>query len=248
MSHLHERTAFVTGGARGIGASTANVLHGAGMNVVIGDVLDGTQVADSLGSSARFEPLDVTDADSWRKALAQAENAFGPIDVLINNAGIVDFGGIESVTPARFRRVLDVNLMGTFLGIYCAADQLSRSGQGVVVNVSSTAGLLGYQGLASYVASKWGIRGLTKAAALDLSAKGIRVCSVHPGPIRTPMTEGIDDEVAANQPIARFGHPEEVAAMIRFIVTEATYCTGSEFIVDGGATTGIGLVETVADT
>lgn len=116
---------------------------------------------------------------------------------------------------------------------------MRRAGGGVIVNISSTAGLMGMANIGGYVASKWGVRGLTKAAALELGKAGIRVCSIHPGPIRTPMTEGMGDELVAGQPIPRFGQPEEVAGLTRYLVTEATYSTGSEFVIDGGESAGM---------
>lgn len=231
--------ALVTGGARGIGEATARALAAAGMKVVITDVLDGRAVADSIGSAAVFDYLDVTDASNWQTVLERTEDRVGPLTALINNAGVLDFGSIETFTPDQFHRILEINLVGPFLGMHLASEMLRSNGSGVIVNVSSTAGLMGYPNLAGYVASKWGLRGLTKAAALDLSASGIRVCSIHPGPIRTPMTEGLGAELTMNQPIPRYGEAAEVARMIRFIVMEATYSTGAEFIVDGGAVTGL---------
>ncbi|MBF6301538.1 SDR family oxidoreductase [Nocardia amamiensis] len=240
MTELEGRSAVVTGGARGIGAAVVAALAKEHISVVIGDLLEpeGTALADSLGAGALFRRLDVTDEAGWRAVLDDAEAEFGPLAVLINNAGIVDFGGIESESPAMFRHVVDVNLYGAWLGMHLAAPRLRAAGGGVIVNISSTAGLIGYAGVGGYVASKWGLRGLTKAAALELGPANVRVCSIHPGPIHTPMTEQMDESVAAAQPLARFGEPEEVAAMVRFLVTEATYSTGSEFVLDGGATAG----------
>ena len=240
MNEYDGKTALVTGGARGIGEATVRALSAVGMNVIVTDVLDdeGAQVAASIGPAAAFEHLDVTDAENWCDVLARSEERFGALYAVVNNAGIVDFGSIEEFDPDRFRRILDINLVGPYLGMHYAAPFLRSAGGGVIVNVSSTAGLMGYQNLAGYVASKWGLRGMTKSAALDLSDGGIRVCSVHPGPIATPMIGGMDESTTAGQPIPRFGLPAEVAAMIRFVITEATYSTGSEFIVDGGAAMG----------
>ncbi|MBH0781077.1 SDR family oxidoreductase [Nocardia bovistercoris] len=245
MFDLHGRSAVVTGGARGIGAAVARTLVEAGLGVVVADLLDreGKATADALGSRAVFCHLDVSDEDQWRQVLDEAEANYGPLAVLVNNAGIVDFGGIESEAPAMFRHVLDIDLVGPWLGMHHAAPRLRAAGDGVIVNISSTAGLTGYSGLAGYVASKWGLRGLTKAAALELGDAGVRVCSVHPGPIRTPMTAGLDPHMAVTQPLARFGEPDEVAAMVRFIVEGATYSTGSEFVLDGGSTAGLVLAE-----
>ncbi|MCZ4278725.1 MAG: SDR family oxidoreductase [Rhodococcus sp. (in: high G+C Gram-positive bacteria)] len=243
MNVFEGRSAVVTGGARGIGAAVVRALAESGVRVMVGDVLDeeGERLAESLGDAVRYRHLDVTEKADWEVLLEEAETMFGPLAILVNNAGILALGGIDEQSPESFRHILDVNLYGPWLGMHVAAPLLRRAGGGVIVNVSSTAGLMGYSSLGGYVASKWGLRGLTKAAALDLSTAGVRVCSVHPGPIRTPMTAGFGDETAANQPIPRFGEPEEVAAMVRFIVFEATYSTGSEFVVDGGATTGMVL-------
>lgn len=231
---------LVTGGARGIGGATARLLAEEGASVLIADVLDaeGRALAAELGPRVRYRRLDVTRAEEWDAAVAEAERDFGPLNALFNNAGILSTGGIGDCTPEDFRRVIEVNLVGMFLGLRAAAPALKRAGGGTIVNTSSTAGLIGYAGMPAYVASKWGVRGLTKAAALDLAADRIRVVSVHPGPIRTPMTEGMSDSVAGAQPIPRFGEPDEVARLVRFLMTEATYSTGSEFVVDGGAMTG----------
>ncbi|WP_242608654.1 SDR family oxidoreductase [Actinomadura formosensis] len=231
----------MTGAARGIGAAIAGALVADGARVVIGDILDGEgeELAERLGDGAVYVHLDVTDSAHWQAALAEAERLFGPVSVLVNNAGIVEFGGIADQPADSFRRVIDINLYGAWLGMRTALPSLRRAGGGCIVNISSTAGLMGYANLGAYTASKWGLRGLTKTAALELAADGVRVCSVHPGPIRTPMTSGMDDSLTAGQPIPRFGEPEEVAQMVHFIITRATYSTGSEFVVDGGAATGI---------
>ncbi|MDM7489638.1 SDR family oxidoreductase [Rhodococcus sp. CSLK01-03] len=238
MTELDGGSVLVTGGSRGIGAAVATILAGEGAGVVVADVLDdeGTRHAATLGNGSKFVHLDVTDEAQWSEAVAVAES-IGPLRALINNAGILAVGTIEEQTRVEFERVLQVNLVGQWLGMHVAGPALRR-GRGVVVNVSSTAGLIGYAGLGAYVASKWALRGLTKTAALEFAPDGVRVCSVHPGPIDTPMTAGMDRGIAATQPIPRFGSPEEVARMVRFVVTEATYSTGSEFLVDGGATTG----------
>ncbi|MVU78359.1 SDR family oxidoreductase [Nocardia sp. ET3-3] len=247
MTEFANRSAIVTGGARGIGAAVVKELVKAGFGVVIADLLvdDGTRLAESLAPHARFQILDVTDEREWGLVLDETEREFGPLGALVNNAGILDFGTVETETPDLFRHVLDVNLYGPWLGIRLAAPRLRAAGGGTIVNISSTAGLMGYAGISGYVASKWGLRGLTKAAALELGSSDIRVCSVHPGPIHTAMTAGLDESMAATQPLPRFGEPEEVAAMVRFLITEGTFSTGSEFVVDGGATTGqAGVLET----
>ncbi len=233
----------ITGGARGIGAATARLLAADGAKILITDVLDGEgqQLAADLGPDVRYRSLDVTQPSAWDVAIAEAETEFGAVNALFNNAGVLGYGGVKECSPEAFRRIIDVNLVGVFLGMRAVAPALKKAGGGIIVNTSSTAGLQGYGGLAAYVASKWGVRGLTKSAALDLAPDNIRVVSLHPGPIRTPMTEQLSDEVASAQPIPRFGEALEVAWMARFLFTEATYSTGSEFIVDGGAVTGQGL-------
>ncbi|MGW0117926.1 SDR family NAD(P)-dependent oxidoreductase [Streptomyces sp. NPDC003327] len=240
MKSLDGQVALVTGGARGIGEAVVHAFVEEGASVVLTDVLDreGRALGEAMGAAARFCVADVTSEADWAAAVAEAEQRFGPVSLLVNNAAIVEFGSIEATDPRTFRHVLDVNLLGPWLGMRAVAPSMRRAGSGVILNVSSTAGLMGYAGLGAYVASKWGLRGLTKAAALDLAADGIRVCSIHPGPISTPMTAGMDDTITADQPIPRFGTPEEVARMAVFLAAEATYSTGSEFVVDGGATTG----------
>jgi 3alpha(or 20beta)-hydroxysteroid dehydrogenase len=208
--------------------------------VLVTDILDdeGEALVREMGTDVVYGRLDVTDPAAWQEAVDLAERNFGAVNALFNNAGILAWGSVADCAPAEFRRVLDINLLGVFLGIRTVAPAMRRAGGGAIINVSSTAGLQGYGGLAAYVASKWGVRGLTKAAALDLAPDGIRVLSLHPGPIRTPMTANVTDDIVKTQPIPRFGEPEEVGRMARFLFTEATYSTGTEFIVDGGAVTG----------
>jgi 3alpha(or 20beta)-hydroxysteroid dehydrogenase len=237
---LDGMVAIVTGAARGMGAEHVRGLVEAGAKVVATDVLDdlGAALADELGDSVVYRHLDVADAAGWSDVITSTEAAWGPIGVLVNNAGIVTFGSIEDLQPEGWQRTIDINLTGVWLGMHTVVPSMKRAGGGAIVNISSTAGLQGYANLGAYVASKWGVRGLTKSAALELGAFGIRVNSIHPGPIRTPMLEGLSDDIAANQPIPRVGEPEEVTAMLLFILRDATYSTGHEFIIDGGAIIG----------
>jgi len=240
MNSFSGRSAIVTGGARGIGAAIVRALVKENIAVVIADLLapEGEELARSLGPNVMFQRHDVTDKQNWRDLIDQTEATFGPLAILVNNAGILDCGTIEDEHPAMFRHVIEVNLYGAWLGMHMAVPHLRASGGGVIVNMSSPAGLIGYTGIGGYVASKWGLWGLTKAAATELGPDGIRVCSVHPGPIRTPVEVGADESAPATRSLPRFGEPEEVAAMVRFLVTEATFSTGSEFVLDGGATAG----------
>ena len=249
MGRLSERVAIVTGGAGGIGSAVARALAAEGARVVIADIQDaeGTDLAAGLGGRCRFQHLDVTGEGDWQRALADTERNLGPVSVLANIAGIMDWGTMEEQSPASFRRVVDVNLTGAWLGMRAVAPSLRRAGGGVIVNMSSLSGLTAYAGIGAYTASKWGLRGLTKAAALELAPDRVRVCSVHPGAIRTPMTAGFGDAYTAGQPIPRFGEPEEVARMVLFIVTDATFSTGCEFIVDGGILAGAPAVLTPDD-
>ena len=237
---VEELAILITGGARGIGGATARLLAEGGAKVMITDVLDeeGVALAESLGPDVYYRRLDVTNPSDWEAAVAATEDAFGKLNALFNNAGILHFAGVDDCTVDDFRQVQDINVLGVFLGIKTCAPALRRAGGGAIVNNSSTAGMQGYAGIAAYVASKWAVRGLSKAAALDLARDGIRVVSLHPGPIRTPMTEGLPRDIAETQPLPRFGEPEEVAAMTRFLLCEATYTTGTEFVVDGGAIVG----------
>jgi 3alpha(or 20beta)-hydroxysteroid dehydrogenase len=240
MNSLEGAVVLVTGAARGMGAEHVRGLVAAGANVVATDVLhtEGEALAEELGDQVRYTPLDVTDEQQWRDAVTLAEASFGPVHHLVNNAGIVMFGSIEDLSVADWHRTLDINLTGVWLGMHVTVPSIKRAGGGSIVNVSSTAGMQGYGNLGAYVASKWGIRGLTKTAAIELGPAGIRVNLIHPGPIRTPMIAGLSEDLAAAQPLARIGEPAEVTAMLLFLLADATYSTGHEFIIDGGAIVG----------
>lgn len=240
MGRFDGKVALVSGGARGMGESHVRGFVAEGARVVIGDVLDreGEALAAELGDAATFVHLDVADPDSWDAAVARAGEAFGTVTILVNNAGIVAFGAVDQVSVEDFDRTIAINLRGVFLGTRAVAPGMKAAGGGTVVNISSTAGLMGYAGIAPYVASKWGVRGLTKASALDLGPT-IRVNSIHPGPIATPMTAGLDQSMVETQRIPRFGRPEEVTAAVLFLAGDASsFMTGAELAVDGGAVLG----------
>jgi 3alpha(or 20beta)-hydroxysteroid dehydrogenase len=246
MKRFDNRTVIITGGARGMGASHARGFVAEGANVVIADVLEqeGRRLANELGAHAIFSRLDVTSDRDWAATVAAAERAFGPNSVLVNNAGIVRFGPIAETEPAAWRQVIDINLTGTYLGIRAIVPSMRKAGGGAIVNISSAGGMMAYPFTGAYAASKWGVRGLTRTAALELGRDNIRVNSVHPGPIRTPMTAGPDAAAAVaaeagHLAIARVAEPEEVTRLVLFVASdEASFSTGSEFVVDGGVLLG----------
>ena len=243
MGRLDGKVALISGGARGQGAAEARLFAAEGARVVLADVLDdeGAATAAEIGDAARFVHLDVTDESQWQAAVAAAEEAFGPVTVLVNNAGILHFQHVTRTDLADFDRVLRVNVHGVFLGMKAVAPSMERAGGGSIVNISSTAGLQGLPSLSAYVASKWAVRGLSKTAAIDLGPQGIRVNSVHPGGIDTPMVAGTSGEAPFYKrlPVPRMGTPEEAARVVLFLASdESSYVTGAEVAVDGGATCG----------
>src|SRR5262249_50875746 len=246
MNRFDGKVVVISGAARGQGAAEARAFAAEGATVVLGDVLDeeGEAVAAKLGDAARYRPLDVVDEVSWQSLVNGAECEPGHVDVLVNNAGIVHFAHLTELELDDFRRVLDVNVTGTMLGMKTAAPALKRAGGGAIVNISSISGLKGAAETPAYVASKWAVRGLTKAAAVDLAPDGIRVNSVHPGVIDTPMVrrpgptpEGILERHLPRLLVPRLGTPDDVVPLVLFLASdEAGYVTGAEFVVDGGWT------------
>ena len=242
MKRFDSRTVIVTGGARGMGASHARGFVAEGANVVIADVLEqeGRTLADELGDHTIFSRLDVTSDAGWAATVTAAADAFGPVSVLVNNAAIARFGPIAESDPAAWRQVIDINLIGTYLGIRAVVPSMRKAGGGAIVNISSAAGMTAQFGLASYVASKWAGRGLTKTAALELARDNIRVNSIHPGVVRTPMNSGPDTAALAaaavrGLAIPRMAEPDEITRLVLFVASdEASFSTGSEFIADGG--------------
>jgi 3alpha(or 20beta)-hydroxysteroid dehydrogenase len=242
MGRLDGRVALVTGAARGMGAGHVAALVAEGAIVYAADVdaKEGRRSAEAAG--AMFVHLDVTSEAHWTAATERAASEHGPITVLVNNAGIAGLCKVQDTSLEEWRRIMAVNLDGVFLGIRHVAGPMAAAGGGVIVNVSSDAGLIGMPHIAAYAASKWAVRGLTKAAALDLAPDDIRVLSLHPGIVRTPMAEGVDFEaIGATLPMQRVGTVDELSRMLLFMVVEATYSTGVEFVADGGHTMGIEL-------
>ncbi len=237
---LAGKVALITGAARGMGAAHARRFVAEGAKVVLGDILDGegAALAAELGSAARYIRLDVTKPDDWAAAVALCVGDFGGLHILVNNAGI--FGGAAIVEHPLdlWQRMIDINLTGVFLGIRAATTALVGSGSGSIINISSVAGLRGAPGGSAYVASKFGVRGLTKAVAAELAPFGVRCNSVHPGIIDTPMAEGLNTQ-GYDYPLGRMARSEEVTNIVLYLASdEASYSTGSEFVVDGGLTMG----------
>jgi 3alpha(or 20beta)-hydroxysteroid dehydrogenase len=236
MGRVDGKVALISGGARGMGAAHARMLVAEGAKVVIGDILDdeGKALADEIGESARYVHLDVTQFDQWESAVSTATQEFGTLNVLVNNAGIVALGPLKSLDVAKWQNVLDVNLTGTMLGIKASVEAMEAAGGGSIINVSSIEGLRGAAWVHSYVASKWAVRGLTKSAALELAHAKIRVNSIHPGFIRTPMTKHLPEDMV-QAPLGRPGTPDEVATFVLFLASdESSFATGAEFVMDGG--------------
>lgn len=247
MSRLRNKVAIITGGARGMGGATSRLFVAEGAKVVIADVLDddGGKLAAELGDSALFVHHDVSDEASWHALLEKAIAKFGGVDVLVNNAGVLLFKSIAETSLADFERVIDINLVGTFLGVKIVGAHMIGRRHGSIVNISSVDGMKGANSLSAYNASKWGIRGLTKAAAMEYGHKGVRVNSVHPGGIDTAMGNPYSEARAeANKrytmvPLQRIGEPSEVAYTSLFLASdEASYLCGAEIAVDGGMLTG----------
>ncbi|GBE63755.1 3-alpha-hydroxysteroid dehydrogenase [Mycobacterium sp. MFM001] len=241
MGRVDGKVALISGGARGMGAAHARALIAEGAKVVLGDILDddGNALAEELGNAARFVHLDVTQPDQWKAAVQSAVTQFGTLNVLVNNAGIVNGNTLQNFPLADWQQIIDINLTGTFLGMQAAVEPMIAAGGGSIINISSVEGLRGSPGLYGYVASKFGVRGLAKAAALELAPHNIRVNSIHPGMIRTPMTAGIPEDFL-QIPLGRAAEAGEVSACVVYLASdESSYSTGGEFVVDGGLTVGV---------
>jgi 3alpha(or 20beta)-hydroxysteroid dehydrogenase len=239
VGRVDGKVVLISGGARGMGASHAEVLVREGARVVIGDVLDeeGHLVEQKLGASAHFEHLDVTNPDHWDAVVAAAVTRFGRLDALVNNAGIANGGPLRGSSLSDWQQVLDVNLTGAYLGMRAVIEPMIDVGAGSIVNISSVQGLAGMAYNHAYVASKFGLRGITKSAAIELAPHNIRVNSIHPGLVHTPMTRGVTEDSITPIPMRRGATPGEVSTFVLFLVSdESAYATGAEFVVDGGLT------------
>ena len=242
------KVALVSGGSRGIGAATAKLLAAEGAAVVIGDVLEeeGVRTAAEIseaGGQATFVPLDVTREEDWARAVETAIGSYGKLDVVVNNAGISGRTTVEDTTEEIWDQVMAVNAKGVFLGTKAAIGAMRKSGGGSIINISSIYGLIGSETSTAYHSSKGAVRLLTKAAAVQYAKEGIRVNSVHPGFVDSPMTARFhaEPEVRAARvdrtPLARLGLPEDIAAGILYLASdESSFVTGSELVIDGGFT------------
>ncbi len=245
MSRLKDKHAIITGGAQGQGAAIARAFVSEGARVVIADVADdgGAALAKELGDAATFSHHDVSDPASWDRLIVEAEESLGgPVNVLVNNAGVLRFGEVDSMALEEFDLLINVNLRGTFLGMRAVAPAMKANRQGSIINCSSVEGLAGMASLTAYTGTKFAIRGMSKAAAVELGAYNVRVNSVHPGMINTPMTQVHGGDAAMQYgatriPLERVGTPEDVAPLYVYLASdESGYTTGGEFAVDGGVT------------
>ena len=244
MGKLDGKVALITGGARGQGAAEGALFAAEGAQVVITDVLDedGAKAAESFGG--QYLHHDVTDETRWKQVVDAVLDRHGRLDVLVNNAGIFKPSGLQQSTLAEYRQVIDVNQVGVYLGMQAVSVPMIAQGSGAIVNISSIAGLRGGGRAIAYVASKFAVRGMTKAAAIELGPHGIRVNSIHPGLIETPMLHqvpGIDsgqaDQLLARVPLGRIADAAEVAKLALFLsCDDSSYSTGAEFVIDGGWT------------
>ena len=245
---LEGKVVLISGGARGQGAVEARLFAGEGAKIVIGDVLEaeGRQVEAQInesGGESLFLRLDVTGEENWQEVVAATVARFGKLDVLINNAGIYRTERVEETSEELWDQVMDINGKGVFLGTKCVIPEMRRAGGGSIINISSTAGLVGSNMSAAYGASKGAVRIFTKATAIQYAGDGIRANSIHPGIIETPMTEQLlSDEAQYRErlgrtPIGRIGRPEDVAYGALYLASdESSFVTGSELVIDGGRT------------
>jgi 3alpha(or 20beta)-hydroxysteroid dehydrogenase len=239
MSRLEGKVAVITGAARGMGATHVRKFIKEGAKVVFTDILtdEGKALSKELGENALFLKHDVTNAGDWEEIIKKTEDTFGSIHILVNNAGIdVPEVALEEAKEETYRKVVDVNQVSVFLGMREVVSSMKNAGGGSIVNISSLAGIVGSPMKVAYTASKFAVRGMTKAASLELGQYGIRVNSVHPGFIRTAMTEAlINDDLINSFPLRKAGEPEEVSNLVLYLASdESTFSTGSEFVIDGG--------------
>lgn len=242
MGRLDGKVAIITGAARGMGAASAKLFVKEGAKVAVTDILveEGEQLLKELGNNAIFIPHDVSKVADWKNVVSQTEAAFGPINILVNNAGIAETNMFETSTIESYMRVFEINQLSIFIGTQAVLPSMKKTKNGSIVNISSISGIVGQIGGAAYNGTKFAVRGMTKSAAIEFGPLGIRVNSVHPGLVRTPMTEipehqEILEEMAKAIPLGRIGEAIELANLNLFLASdESSYCTGAEFVADGG--------------
>ncbi|MGH9204959.1 MAG: glucose 1-dehydrogenase [Acidimicrobiales bacterium] len=251
MARLDGRVAVISGASRGQGEAEARAFVAEGASVIMGDGLDdlGETVARDLGERCRYVHLDVRSEEAWSAAVDLAVSEFGKLDALVNNAGILRFFPIKDCSVEAYMEVISVNQVGCLLGMKAVVGAMESAGGGTIVNVSSVNGMVGLAGTVAYSSSKFAVRGMTKVAALELGPLGIRVNSIHPGGVDTPMVSpeslpgmGAEGAGAAYRrlPLRRIGRPEEMASLAVFLTSEeSSYCTGAEFLADGGMLAGL---------
>lgn len=245
---LEGKVAIISGGARGMGAVEARLFTQEGARVVIGDILeeDGRRTVQDIiqaGGQALFVRLDVTREEDWRRAVGETVSRFGGVDILVNNAGIYRISPLEETSEEMWRQIMEVNVNGVFLGTRTVIPEMKRGGGGSIVNISSTAGLVGSPNTSAYQASKGAVRIFTKATAIEYARDGIRANSVHPGAIDTDMIAVLLKDPAERQqrldaiPLGRIGTAEEVAYGVLYLASdESSFVTGAELVIDGGRT------------
>ncbi len=244
---LENKVALISGGARGMGAAEARLFASEGAKVVIGDVLEAegrqteAQINES-GGECLFVRLDVTSETNWQEAVAATVARFGELNILVNNAGIFRTERVEETSGELWDQVMEVNAKGVFLGTKAAIPEMRKAGGGSIINISSGLGLVGSAGSAAYGASKGAVRLFTKSAAIQYAREGIRVNSVHPGIIETPMTaemladQSTREERLSRYPLGRLGRPDDIAYGVLFLASdESAFMTGSELVIDGGS-------------
>ncbi len=242
MGRFDGKVALISGAARGQGAAEARLFAAEGASVVLADVRDdiGKAVATDIGGTAQYQHLDVSDPEAWSATVRSVDEEFGRLDVLVNNAGIFRVASIEEMALEEYLEVIRVNQIGVWLGMKSVLDLMRRSGGGAIINISSVGGLFGFTGMSAYGASKFAVRGMTKVAALEFAPYGIRVNSVHPGMIDTPMIADLRRESGeSTYRNTRPGQPEEVADLVAYLASsESSFCNGAEFVIDGGTSIG----------
>ena len=243
---LENKVAIISGGSRGMGAVEAELFVQQGAKVLVGDVRDdeGRALVEKIGADAVYAHLDVTSEDDWAAAVNKATECYGKLDILVNNAGVSARGTIEETSVEDWDRVMGINAKGVFLGTRAAIPEMRKAGGGSIVNISSQLGLVGMaESSPQYQSSKGAVRIFTKSAAIQYAPEGIRVNSVHPGPIVTPMTEARRSDSAVQQvmvsriPLGRYGESEDVAYGVLYLASdESSFVTGGELVIDGGWT------------